>query len=685
MILSIGDPGFESREVVEFFQTPEVPTQIQEAHTHILERAELSHSNQQQSFPPEKLGGKLKHFLSKWESITDDPWILSVIRQGLELEFMVEPSHQGSPPQINMNSTQKLAINKEIKRLLAIGCIKEVKRTKSFSLQHFHCPQEKWGSQTSDQFEGLESISSFPSFQDGKFSNSKGLDTGRGLDDKTRFERSLSFSSSGSRSSEISCLPLGWQMLCLLCSSLWAGSCPTGVYKDHKTDSCSYPTESGDSLCYVFRRPPDFWEDQVRLPSKGKESNDTVTRAGVHNKYKEINLRAHSADRVSGPNSGLNPDESVSPRTKGFRPDRILSGNFINEISDCKIFSKSSREDEFLSPCSSSCSDLLQGNSGRHPPSNRQSQQFQQKTDFVVGGQIRNTVVDSQCTPVEWASSSLAFPFSGHNNRCCQKRGMGGIMQQTQNSGQVDSRGGFSPHKHFRTKGSPFCSEIVCKSLSNDKCSREVQNRQHTCSSLHQSSRGTKSMGLCNQAQELCKWCLLHETIVSAEHLPGIHNRDADQASRIFNDRTEWMISPHLLTEALSLLAVNPSIDLFASRLHKHFPIFCSWKPDPYAWKIDAFSFPWLQKGLYAFPPFCLVGKVLAKVIQDKSQNLVLVTPWWSSQPWFPLLKSLAITQPRFLKETKRTLVFPHSQDLYPLWRQLKLAVWVVSGDKKMS
>ena len=190
------------------------------------------------------------------------------------------------------------------------------KNRKSFSLQHFHCPQEKWGPQISDQFEGFESISSLPSFQDGNFSNSKGLDTGRGLDDKTRFERSLSFSSGDSRSSEIPCLPLGWQMLCLLCSSLWAGSCPMGVYKDHKTDSCSYPTEPGDSLCYVFRRHPDFWEDQVRLPSKSIESNDTVTRVGFHNKYKEINLRAYSAERISGPNSGLNPDESVSPRTK---------------------------------------------------------------------------------------------------------------------------------------------------------------------------------------------------------------------------------------------------------------------------------------------------------------------------------------------------------------------------------
>ena len=560
------------------------------------------------------------------------------------------------------------------------------KNRKTFSLQHFHCPQEKWGSQISDQFEGLESISSLPSFQDGKFSNSKGLDTGRGLDDKIRFERSLSFSSSDSRSSEIPCLPLGWQMLCLLCSSLWAGSCPMGVYKDHKTDSCSYPTESGDSLCHVFRRPPDFWEDQVRLPSKGKESNDTVTRAGVHNKYKEINLRAHSADRVSGPNSGLNPDESVSPRTKGFRPDRILSGNFINEISDCKIFSKSSREDEFLSPCSSSCSNLLQGNSGRHPPSNRQNQQFQKKKLILSSeakSEIQWWIVNVRLwngRPVHLPSPSLIIitdaAKKGGWGASCNKHKIRGRWTQEEASLHINI---------LELKAALFALKSFAKVylLTNAHVRFKIDNTPAQAYINHQG--GTKSVGLCNQAQELWKWCLLHQRIVSAEHLPRIHKRDTDQASCIFNDRTKWMISPHLLREALSLLAVNPSIDLFASRLNKQFPIFCSWKPDLDAWKIDAFSFPWIQKGLYAFPPFCLVGKVLAKVIQDKSQNLVLVTPWWPSQPWFPLLKSLAITQPRFLKETKWTLVLPHSQDLHPLWRQLKLAVWVVSEEKKMS
>ena len=309
---------------------------------------------------------------------------------------MVEPSHQGSPPQINMNSTQKLAINKEIKRLLAISCIKEVKRTERLFLSNiFTVPKKNGDLRLVINLKDLNQFLAFHHFKIESFQTAKDLiqkgDWMIKLDLKEAYHSVL-------------VTPDHQRYLAFL----WDGKCY--VY-------CVLPFGLGPAL-RVFTKITKlilvhirqnlvircvmylddlliFLEDQVRLPSKGKESNDTVTRAGVHNKYKEINLRAHSADRVSGPNSGLNPDESVSSRTKGFRPDRIMSSNFINDISDCKIFSKSSKEDEFLSPCSSSCSDRLQGNSGRLPPSNRQNQQFQQKIDFVVRGQIRNTVVDS--------------------------------------------------------------------------------------------------------------------------------------------------------------------------------------------------------------------------------------------------------------------------------------------------
>ena len=125
-------------------------------------------------------------------------------------------------------------------------------------------------------------------------------------------------------------------------------------------------------------------------------------------------------------------------------------------------------------------------------------------------------------------------------------------MQQTQNSEQLGSRGGFSPHKHFRAKGTLFALKSFAKvyQMTNAHVRFKIDNTPAQAYISHQG--GTKSVGLCSQAQELWKWCLLHQIIVSTEHLPGIHNRDADQASRIFNDLTDWMISPHLLREGLS-------------------------------------------------------------------------------------------------------------------------------------
>ena len=73
-----------------------------------------------------------------------------------------------------------------------------------------------------------------------------------------------------------------------------------------------------------------------------------------------INIKKSVFEPILEPNFELNPDESVSPRTKGSRPDGIMSSNFINDISDSKVSSKSLREDEFLSLCSSSCPGAIQ-------------------------------------------------------------------------------------------------------------------------------------------------------------------------------------------------------------------------------------------------------------------------------------------------------------------------------------
>ena len=149
-----------------------------------------------------------------------------------------------------------------------------------------------------------------------------------------------------------------------------------------------------------------MYSDDILI--SGRTKTECLQKAKkVMTLLQECNFTINMKNSILGPTQqieflGLILD---SIQMKVFLPEpKVLDLIESSIISDSKVFSKSSREDEFLSPGSSSCPDLLQGNSGRHPPSNRQNQQFQQKTDFVIRGQIRNTVVDSQCTPVEWAS-----------------------------------------------------------------------------------------------------------------------------------------------------------------------------------------------------------------------------------------------------------------------------------------
>ena len=53
---------------------------------------------------------------------------------------------------------------------------------------------------------------------------------------------------------------------------------------------------------------------------------------------------------------------------------------------------------------------------------------------------------------------------------------------------------------------------------------------------------------------------------MSAAHIPGSSNVDADQLSRNLNLNLEWMLSKPIFQRIVSLFG-KPDIDLFASRL----------------------------------------------------------------------------------------------------------------------
>ena len=192
---------------------------------------------------------------------------------------------------------------------------------------------------------------------------------------------------------------------------------------------------------------------------------------------------------------------------------------------------------------------------------------------------------------------------------------------------------------------------------------------------------GTCHSDPCNSiACRIWTFCEENNMWLTAAHIPGCQNVIADLESRSKNIDTEWMLNSAYLFDALSVLSFLPTIDLFASRLNKQFPFYVSYRPDPYATHVDAFTIPWNDKKFYCFPPFSCVLRVLRKVIQDQARGIVVV-PDWPTQPWYPMLKNLLEQAPVLLRPSPQMLTLPSKPDLkHPLVKNLTLAICLVSG-----
>ena len=73
------------------------------------------------------------------------------------------------------------------------------------------------------------------------------------------------------------------------------------------------------------------------------------------------------------------------------------------------------------------------------------------------------------------------------------------------------------------------------------------------------------------------------------------------------------MLEKCLFDRVLQTLKFSPTIDLFPSRLNHQLPTYVSYKPDPNAYAVDAFSLVWKQFKFYCFPPFSCITECLQK------------------------------------------------------------------------
>ena len=167
---------------------------------------------------------------------------------------------------------------------------------------------------------------------------------------------------------------------------------------------------------------------------------------------------------------------------------------------------------------------------------------------------------------------------------------------------------------------------------------------------------GTRSPSLTSLTLELWNWCLQQNILITAEHLPGVLNVQADKESRTFVDSSDWKLQPQILQPFLK----DREIDLFATRLTNQLKRYVSWRPDPHAVATDAFSIDWSQLKGYAFPPFNLIPRTLMKVINDNANLVLVARPSVANSTLVAITTTThsqaASTSPRFSSSPRRSI-----------------------------
>lgn len=174
-----------------------------------------------------------------------------------------------------------------------------------------------------------------------------------------------------------------------------------------------------------------------------------------------------------------------------------------------------------------------------------------------------------------------------------------------------------------------------------------------------------------NLSRLIWQWCEERNVWIFASYVNTKENI-ADSESRIINPDTEWELSDTAFQTIVGRFG-QPEIDLFASRANAKCENYVSWKPDPDAVIVDAFTISWRKTYFYAFPPFSVMLKCLRKIIDDQA-NGILVFPDWPSQPWYPLLQSLLASEILYFRPNK-SLLNSRFREQHPMHANLTLGV----------
>ena len=222
------------------------------------------------------------------------------------------------------------------------------------------------------------------------------------------------------------------------------------------------------------------------------------------------------------------------------------------------------------------------------------------------------------------------------------------------------------------TPGSCWPSSKVSSTFS---CLYAAIQSRSTAGAYLRKEGGNRSPLLNTIAQEILRWSESLAICLASQFIPGSNNVLADALSRPHQlPHSEWSLN---ITVFQSLCRLWPvQINLFATSTNHRCLIYFSPYRDPQLAGTDAFLQSWDGLQAYAFPPFAIIPRVLAKLRKSRGTELTLVAPHWAQRPWFPDLLQLSLAPPVILPDRLDLLLLPRSRLRYPGLHRLRLHAW---------
>ena len=642
---------------------------------------------------PGPVGGRLRSFAHLWPLVTSDKFGLETVTRGYRIEFTSKPPTTSKVwwTETPKNPSRREDLERGLQSMLDNKAVREIPvspDTPGFYSPIFLVAKESGGWRPILNLKAFNKFVVPPSFRmetlrtvmdclgGGGPTKAEHLRTFEGLQlilnvgDLYRFKRRLLSRGRGARAHQIPPVRLQRQSLRGPGAPLRSVDGSQSLYADRKGHR-GLPQNSRGRHAPVPRRLVD--EESVEIAGRAPPRLDAILggQTGIPRERGKISTRPHSDSGLPGFDPG-SPEYARVPERKenpqGYPPGGLFAGENCPAGKDLAEVSRTLVQPPRVGPHGGSphAADPADAprpvNAGlRQPLRAHLSERGNPRRVRMVG--VAGQPSGGSTLPASkegWGGHLGDLVLSGLWSRAWAKRHINWLEPQAV----------WLTLKHFLPQLQGTAVDVISDNTTTVAYINKVG--------------GTQSPSLCRLALDVWEWCRQHEIFLVASHLSGDRNVLADALSRgTHRHPTEWTLH-NAVASAIFQRWPTPHVDLFASEKNHKLPVFFSIRPSPSSSGVNALTQNWDCLYGYAYPPTSLIPRVLRKLRLQPTAQILLVAPFWPSQPWFCQMTSMLTDLPRAISQRDDLLKNAVTGMRYPKPEAMRLTVWPLSTNPSL-